>query len=153
VRKMNKLWMHFYAGFEDGGYVTGCARKGRLGVNWSMAYVVNDGVAKVITPTATDIAYTEDGLVQHVRLNTGEQVLEFDQDCATYFPYHQAGRVSSVTGRGKVSADTWTETEWWPDNAPEMMDWIMERESPERPRHVLIGELPIVGENMVLPKD
>jgi len=159
VRNMNKLWMHFYAGFEDGGYITGCARKGRLGVAWSMAYVVNDGVAKVITPTATDIAYGDDGLVKHVRLNTGEQILEFEHDAALYHPIHTVGKMISVTNRhgkeikdrGKI-VESWTVTEWWPDNAPDLLDYVADQRAKGVGRVELYEKVRIVGEYMLFPE-
>jgi hypothetical protein len=152
IRRMNKLWMHWYADFEDGGYTTGCARKGRLGVNWSMAYVVNDGKASVSTPTMTDIAYTRDGLVKHARLNTGEQVFEFDQDCASYYPIHTMGRVESVTDRPAVK-DSWTNLEWWPDNADVVLKYAVDHHDSAKGILGQLAEFPIVGERMILPID
>jgi len=152
IRRMNKLYMTWYARFEGGGTSIGVARKGRIGVNWSMAYVVNDGVAKVITPTMTDIAYTKAGVVERARLNTGEEVFEFEQDCTSYYPIHTMGKVAEVTGRPAVES-SFTNLEWWPDNSDVVIKYAFDHRNDD-PAKGLLGQLadfPIVGEHMVLP--
>lgn len=146
IRKMNKAWMVWYADFADGGFTTGAARKGRDGVNWSMAYVVHDGKAKVLTPTTTDLTYAANGVIRHARLDTGEEVLEFEQDAATMYPLHTVGRVASCSLRGEIT-DSWTNMEWMADNSEEMLQaWAEGRVTREAS-----AAMRIVGERMVIP--
>jgi len=121
MRKMNRAWLLWYAAFEDGGYITGAAREGREGVDWSMAYVVDSGEARIHSPTATDVSYDDRGIVQRAVLDTGVEKIVFEQDCSSFWPIHTNGRVAEVSGRAPVT-DSWIEIEWMPDNADAMFD-------------------------------
>lgn len=119
IRRMNKAWLSWFAEFEDGGYITGAARKGRAGVSWSMAYVVIDGEAKVCTPTTTELTYDENRIIRRAVLDTGHETIEFEQDCSTYYPLHTIGGIVR-TSLDRPIGDTWTNVEWMPDNAEEL---------------------------------
>lgn len=146
IRKMNKAWVSWFAAFEDGGYITGAARKGRDGVNWSMAYVVSDGEARVHTPTTMELSYNDSGIVRAAVLDTGAEKITFDQDCSTYWPLHTIGRVAEVSGRAPVT-DSWVNLEWMPDNADEMFQaWNGGQVTP-----AAAAAMHIKGERMVIP--
>jgi hypothetical protein len=146
IRKMNKAWVSYYAAFEDGGYVTGAARQGRSGVNWSMAYVVDGGVARVHSPTTMGLEYNDQGIVREAVLDTGHEQIRFVQDCSTYWPLHTIGRVAEVSGRAPVT-DSWVNLEWMPDNADEMFEaWNAGRVDAEA-----AAGMHIAGERMVIP--
>jgi hypothetical protein len=146
LRRMNKAWMWWYADLADGGYCTGAARKGRAGVNWSMAYLVNDGHAKVLHPVATDLTYDENGMIAAAQLNTAQEVVYFDQDCTSYYPIHTIGRVKEVSGRAPVT-ESWVNMEWMPDNAEQF--WRAYNEGRITAREV--PQMRIAGERFVIP--
>ena len=111
-----------------------------------MAYVVDDGVARVHTPTTTDLEYGEPGIVRRAVLHTGQEDIEFVQDCSTYYPLHTIGRVASVSGRAPVT-DSWVNIEWMPDNSADMLQaWAEGRVSGQA-----MAGMHVDGERMIIP--
>ncbi|HVF75545.1 MAG TPA: hypothetical protein VM938_10895 [Acidimicrobiales bacterium] len=111
VMHLNKLWATWLGTFPDGSSTVGVLRWGRSQWDWSMAYVVRDGVAAVHDPVSVSISYGDDGVVRGGELLAGPERVSFEQRWRLRLPFTTLGSVAGSTSGT-------CELEWMPDNAP-----------------------------------
>ena len=145
VLHLNKLWATWFASFEDGGEVAGALRWGRARWDWSMAYVVADGVPEVYDPVAVTIAYQPNRTVRGAAVTVGDEHLAFSQEWRLRRQLTTLGTLADHS-RGVPLSST-AELEWMPDNAPDLFAAV---ESGRLTRE-LMASMRIEGERIVVP--
>ena len=122
--KLHNLWLNWLVEYTDGSYEGGYTWRGRTGSGFAATHHIVDGLSTARSDSTIVTTYTEGrGTVMKNHVQLGNEVtFELEQYGCCDWPIHTCGTVAA-TSRDKKIAKSWNYTEYFPQNAAEMMEF------------------------------